>query len=107
MALGALELFVIDIITETVVTFSEACRHLPRRRRGRKVHPSTIWRWAKHGLRGHRLEVIKIGGQTCTSLEAMQRFFDLLSEYGSEQRIQTRNERDHLRVERELAKYGL
>src|SRR5262245_59625295 len=64
------DLHVIDIATETVVTLSDACAYLPPRRRGRMVHTSTIWRWAHSGLRGHRLEVIKIGGHTCTSLEA-------------------------------------
>ena len=35
----------INIQTEHLLTFTEAANRLPRRRRGRKVHPATIARW--------------------------------------------------------------
>ena len=40
----------------------------------------TIYRWATKGMRGFRLETIRIGGTLCTSHEALQRFFDRLTE---------------------------
>ena len=43
--------------------------------------PSTLFRWASKGLRGVRLEVIRIGGTQCTSVEALARFFHRLSEH--------------------------
>lgn len=70
----------IDIISEQIITFIEACRYLPPRRAGRPPHPATLYRWANVGLRGVTLETIQVGGTLCTSLEALQRFFDSLSD---------------------------
>jgi hypothetical protein len=69
---------VIDISTEDIITFTEAGDLVPRRRKGRKTHPSTFWRWSEYGLRGVKLEVLYIGGSRCTSVQALQRFFDRL-----------------------------
>ncbi len=52
---------------------------IPRRRGGRKLHKSTAFRWAKPGVRGIRLEVIRVGGTLCTTVAALQRFFEALS----------------------------
>ena len=41
---------------------------------GKQVHVTTVYRWINHGVRGFRLESIKVGGTTYTSVEAMQRF---------------------------------
>ena len=38
--------------------------------------------WARNGIRGVRIETIRVGGTLCTSLEALQRFFDRLSATG-------------------------
>ena len=70
----------IDPLTETALTFSQAAKTLPRLRRDRPVHSSTLWRWAKYGIRGHRLEFVKVGGTACTSAQALQRFFAKLSD---------------------------
>lgn len=74
----------IDLATETVVTLTDAPRHLPSRRRGRKPHSSTLWRWAKYGVKGAdgaviKLETIRVGGSTCTSVEGLQRFCEALT----------------------------
>ncbi len=68
----------IDIHTENVAPLSRAARWVPPVR-DRHVHPATLWRWAHRGLRGIRLEVVKVGGSTCTSKEALARFFARLS----------------------------
>jgi hypothetical protein len=65
---------------ETVLTLTEAAKMLPRRRGGKRPHVSTLYRWGSRGLRGIVLETIQIGGTTCTSFEALQRFFSHLSE---------------------------
>ena len=70
----------IDLTTEELISLKDACQLLPRRRRGRKPSFSTIWRWALHGARGVKLETLRVGGTLCTSREALQRFFDKLSE---------------------------
>lgn len=52
---------------------------IPRRRAGSRLDVTTVFRWALHGQRGVKLETVKIGGQRCTSINALQRFFDSLS----------------------------
>ena len=68
----------IDVFEEEVLTLAEAAKVLPRRRRGRKVHTATLYRWASSGIRGVKLETVQVGGTRCTSKEALQRFFDEL-----------------------------
>jgi hypothetical protein len=72
----------IDPLTEQTMPLAEAARRLPRLRAGRPVHTATLWRWARHGLRGVRLETIRVGGTTCTSVEALGRFFARLNGSG-------------------------
>ena len=69
----------IDVNRESILTFNEAAATLPYRRRGKPGGKSTLYKWAKHGLRGVILETIQIGGTRCTSREALQRFFDALT----------------------------
>jgi Protein of unknown function (DUF1580) len=70
---------VLDIQTETMLRLPDAARRLPPGRDGNPTHPSTIYRWAKTGLRGTTLETIRVGGVLCTSLEALQRFCERLT----------------------------
>lgn len=67
----------IDIGNETLLTLTEAAKRLPTRRGGKRVHPSTLFRWVSHGFRGIRLEYVQVGGTKCTSIEAIERFFQL------------------------------
>ena len=76
-----------NLLDEQCLSFGQAARQLPNvrgaRATGKGVHPITLWRWAKRGLNAPdgqkvRLEIVRIGGTNCTSLEALQRFFDRL-----------------------------
>jgi len=67
-------------LAEQTVTLTNATKLLPARRGGRPVHASCLFRWAKHGLRGVRLETIRVGGTLCTSREALEGFFARLAE---------------------------
>ena len=69
----------INLKTETIISFKDARQHLPRRRLGKRPSIETLYRWANPGLQGVKLETIQVGGTLCTSLEALQRFFDKLS----------------------------
>jgi hypothetical protein len=74
----------IDPLTEKLRSFAEAAQRLPALRGGKPVNPSTLWRWTTRGIRCRdgllvRLESIKIGGTTCTSDQALLRFFRALS----------------------------
>lgn len=46
-------------------------------RQGRRLSLSTVWRWANYGIGGRKLETIKLGGQRCTSMAALQRFVNV------------------------------
>ena len=71
----------IDIHKEKLLTLAEAARHpsLPRRRQGKRPHVSSIYRYAKTGIRGVRLETVRFAGSLCTTEQALQRFCDRLS----------------------------
>jgi hypothetical protein len=64
----------INLSSETIVTLTAATNHLPRRRGGKKVNPSTLYRWSRRGL-----ETICVGGTLCTSIQALQRFCEMLT----------------------------
>lgn len=74
----------IDVYHEKVFPLTEAPKHTPTRA-GKRIHRATTFRWALHGLRGVRLETIKIGGHRYTSREALARFYAELSRSGSTQ----------------------
>ena len=69
----------IDISSETVVSFADATHHLPKRRSGKRPNVATLYRWHQHGVRGVRLETIMVGCTRCTSLEALQRFCEAVT----------------------------
>ena len=64
---------------EQFITLTEAARLLSRID-GKKVAVSTLWRWCRKGLRGERLEYVRVGRKICTSHEALHRFFTKLVE---------------------------
>lgn len=47
--------------------------------RGRRVAPSTIYRWASRGCKGVQLEVLRVGGVLKTTPSAVRRFTERLS----------------------------
>ena len=67
------------LTSETIVSFSEAAARLPRIN-GKKIHASSLWRWARKGIHGVRLETRRLGGRFVTSLEALDRFAKRLAE---------------------------
>ena len=67
-------------LEEAIITLADAPKELPRRRKGKKIHVSCIYRWSTVGCRGVVLETIQVGGTRCTSREALERFFHRLSE---------------------------
>ena len=64
----------IDISTEELLLIRDVPGFLPPRPNGKRVHVSAIYRWLAKGVRGMKLEAIKLGGSTYTSREALQRF---------------------------------
>jgi hypothetical protein len=72
---------VINTLVETPIPLAEIAKSkvFPKRRRGKRPDTATIYRWTVIGIRGIRLESIQIGGNRCTSREALQRFFESLT----------------------------
>jgi hypothetical protein len=97
----------IDLAGETVLTLMEATRQLPGRRQGKKPHVATLYRWAKKGLRGVRLETLQLGGTLCTSREALQRFFDRLTEADERGRASVQCQSTFDQADAELDRLGL
>ncbi len=60
----------IDLAHETVISFSEAAKRLPKRRNRARLYVGTLYRWAQRGCMGSQLEVLQVVGTKCTSLEA-------------------------------------
>jgi hypothetical protein len=69
----------IDIHRERILTPAQAARVRPPGRKGRPTNVATVYRWIKKGVRGVKLEGIRIGGSLYTSQEALQRFAERLT----------------------------
>jgi hypothetical protein len=68
----------IDLATEELVPLVD----VPGLKMFARRPPSdrAVRRWATAGLKGHKLETVKRGGTRCTTLLALERFFERLSE---------------------------
>lgn len=102
----------IDLATEQVYSLTDAPSRFPfpTRRNGKKPHVATLFRWAKTGCRGVRLETIRVGGTTCTSTEAINRFCERLTErprIGSPRPTPTGQRKAAERASRELDAIGI
>jgi hypothetical protein len=71
---------------EELIPFGQIIRDrvIPPGRNGRKLHLSTLIRWATDGSRGPsgekvRLEAARLGGRWLTSVEAISRFMRALT----------------------------
>jgi hypothetical protein len=70
----------IDITLEQAIPLRLVPGGLIPGRHGQKIHTSTLFRWASVGIKGVVLETVPIGGTRCTSIEALQRFFNRLEQ---------------------------
>ena len=101
----------IEIQSEEVVSLTEAAKSkcLPRRRKGKRPHVATLFRWATVGVRGVVLETIQCGGTRCTSVEAIQRFFERCTDPAalSKTRTTKTRQRQIANAERDLDAAGI
>ncbi len=100
----------IDLNNETIGSLSEIARLLPPYQ-GRRLHPSTLWRWSSKGLKGVRLETLRLGGRILCSVEAVTRFAAKLAELDQQSRDdppaevrQKAKQRTPIQRERDLAR---
>ena len=106
----------IDLKTESPLSLAQAARLVPPTRLDKQVHVSTILRWISHGVRGVRLEAVRIGVRWVTTHEALERFsaaltaqhFSPPSPIGTSSRQDTsRRQRQQERVEEQLSALGI
>lgn len=64
---------------QELVTLTQAAKWLPKVS-GKKICVCTLWRWCRKGLRGVRLEYVRVGRKICTTRAAMLRFFSDLAD---------------------------
>jgi hypothetical protein len=81
--------WILNMVVETqtkLVPLSVARKRLfPANSDGRPINPSTLWRWIRKGLEGLdgeriRLEVVYRGNAPYVEPEAVQRFFDAVTQ---------------------------
>jgi len=106
----------IIVAEENVFPLADTPKHVPPRRGGKRLHKNTAFRWARPGVRGVKLETIRIAGSLCTSTEALQRFFERLlatdegqseAEDATTARSPARREREVTRARAALAARGI
>ena len=64
---------VAKVLTESVLTIAEAIVVIEKTTHVRP-HRGTIHRWIKRGMGGVKLEAVRVGNQTLTSAQAINRF---------------------------------
>ena len=64
----------LNILSEDLLTIEQAAREVPRPAGKKPLHYATAWRWAHRGLRGHKLETVRVGSQLMTSRERLHAF---------------------------------
>jgi hypothetical protein len=99
----------IDIHNENLINLRTAAKLRPCGRKGRPTHVSTVHRWIQRGVRGIRLEAVRIGGSLFTSREALQRFAERLTgspDVSSPPRPATSDTSSTSKVDQELSRDG-
>ncbi len=66
----------IDIGSENLVPLARIARSFPAPDSRRGINVSVLHRWARTGVNGVRLEVVRKDGCVCTSYEALGRFLE-------------------------------
>ncbi len=77
---------------------------------GERPAPTTCWRWISKGLRGHKLESVKVLGRTFTSHQAIRRWLIKVEASRTEAQAATRYDGTGERsehVQRKLEAAGL
>jgi hypothetical protein len=64
---------------DELIPLRELAARLPRRRKNKKTHVATLYRWTDHGCRGRKLRYIQCGATRCSTLAWVHEFFDALA----------------------------
>jgi len=69
----------IDTSTEQLIPLNQLSAAAIPGMESKPVPPRTVRNWCSSGVRGIRLESVKIGGMRCTSTAALNRFFQAVT----------------------------
>ena len=96
----------IDLSSDTLLTFPQAAKYLPGNR-----HISSLHRWRLRGVRGHKLETILVGGRRYTSVAAIEIFIAATTAAANGEQPSARSPRQRQcaieQAERALSAYGI
>jgi len=70
----------IDTIAENPIPLDQIPPEAIPGRGGKPVHQVTLSLWYRRGVRGVRLETIMVGGRRCTTMGALARFYQAVSQ---------------------------
>jgi hypothetical protein len=97
----------IDIDSEELVPLTNVATMVPPRPNGKRMAVTTAWRWATVGVRGHKIEVVRIGGSKYTSREALGRFLKAINSPDQKPAMRKTRKRRIAAAERVLDKAGV
>ena len=64
-----------NILDDELITLSEAATFMREKfPKSSKLHVSSLYRWAKKGIHGRKLEAVTAGSKIFTSIAAVERF---------------------------------
>jgi len=69
-----------DSNEETLVPLAKASGMLPEKN-GKRIHPSTLHRWHRTGVRGVKLQCTRVGNEWYTSRKFLNDFRDALNRF--------------------------
>jgi hypothetical protein len=103
-----------NLFDESPKPLALLARHCPpSTRTGRPPHPSVLWRWANVGLKTRsgqrvRLETVRAGSATVSSVAALRRFWAALTEEsGIPAPTKRQSAQEAARISAALVKAGL
>lgn len=67
------------VLSEDLCTFAEVTKMIREQQSTSKMHVSTVHRWCLRGVKGHKLESVRVGGRLLTSRQAVHRFLNALN----------------------------
>ena len=74
---------------DELLTLTEAAKVLPAFD-GKRLHPSTLWRWCFKGSQGVQLEYTRLGSRILTTQAALYRFMQARTEADRQPRAEPR-----------------
>ena len=99
----------IDLQNEKPISLREVAKLPMLRRDGKSPSLGAVYRWVTNGVRGVRLEVVRLPMGLASSVEAVERFVERLTDpdAGENTRSTTQREREAARAIAELDAAGI